>query len=81
MKSCPQENKMIYFKRIESKCLLKESSLKLLLYSDMIGFNNDEKLILNLKEPSPSNLECIIPKTGEKDYIECSLDISKFPFS
>ena len=79
MKSCPQENKMIYFKRIESKCLLKESSLKLLLYSDMIGFNNDEKLILNLKEPSPSNLECIIPKTGEKDYIECSLDISKFP--
>ena len=79
IKSCPQENKMIYFKGIESECLLNESSLRLLIYSDIVGFNTEEKIIIDLNYPNPAYLECIIPGANSKDYIECIFDISKFP--
>ena len=79
IKSCSQENKMIYFKGMESQCLLDQSILKILIHSDMVGFNNEEKTTINLSNPSPSYLECVIPKSNTKDYIECTLDISKFP--
>ena len=79
LKNCSQENKMIYFKGIESKCLLTESSLKLLIYSDIVGFNTEEKIIIELNYPNPFYLECIIPGANSKNYIECILDISKFP--
>ena len=79
IKSCSQENKMIYFKGMESQCLLNQSILKILIHSDMVGFNNEEKTTINLSSPSPSYLECVIPKSNTKDYIECTLDISKFP--
>ena len=77
--SCFQHNKMIFFKGIRTECLLNESSLKSLIYSDVLGFNNQEKININLNYPYPSYLECVIPKTNTKDYIECTLDISKFP--
>ena len=77
--SCPQHNKMIFFKGIQSECLLNESSLKILIYSDLVGFNNQERININLNYPNPSYLQCIIPKTNARDYIECTLDISKFP--
>ena len=70
---------MIFFKGIQSECLLNESSLKILIYSDLVGFNNQERININLNYPNPSYLQCIIPKTNARDYIECTLDISKFP--
>ena len=64
---------------MESQCLLDQSILKILIHSDMVGFNNEEKTTINLSSPSPSYLECVIPKSNTKDYIECTLAISKFP--
>ena len=79
IKNCEVQNKMIYFKGIKSECLKNESSLKMLIYSDIVGFNNEEKITINLKYPNPSYMECVIPKSSIKDYIECTLDIVKFP--
>ena len=70
---------MIYIKAIESECSLNESILKILIYSDMVGYNTEEKITINLKDPSPSYMECAIPKTNSKEYIECCHDIYKFP--
>ena len=75
IKNCAEQNKMIYFKGVESECSLNESILKILIYADMIGFNNGEKITINLKYPSASYLEC----SNTNEYIECALDISKFP--
>ena len=79
IKECQKSDKIIYFKAIESECLQNESLLKILIYSDMVGFNNEEKININLAFPNPSYLECIIPKLNTQEYIECALDISKFP--
>ena len=79
IKDCPEQNKMIYIKTIESECSLNESILKILIYSDIVGYNTEEKITINLKDPSPSYMECTIPKTNSKEYIKCSLDIYKFP--
>ena len=79
IKNCPTQNKMIYFKGIESECSLSTSILKILIYSDTEGFDNEEKLTINLEYPNLSYMNCNIPKSNSKRYIECNLDISKFP--
>ena len=79
VKNCPTQNKMIYFKGIDSQCSLSTSILKILIYSDTEGFDSEENLTINLEYPNLSYMNCNIPKSSGKGSIECNLDISKFP--
>ena len=78
-KICPESKKMIFIKSIETDCLSNDSILKLLIHSEIIGFSSEEKIKINLEEPNPSFIECTIPKLQEYSFIQCEMDVSKFP--
>ena len=78
-KICPTSNKMIFFKRIESECLSNNSTLKLLIHSEISGFSSEETLVMYLEEPKYYFIECTIPKSKEHSFIQCEMDVSKFP--
>lgn len=79
IKNCPTDNKKLFFKGIDSDCSINESILKILIYSESEGFENEEEITINLEYPNLSYMNCIIPKSSLKDNILCKLDISKFP--
>ena len=77
--ACFYHDKMIFFKGVKSECLKNESSLKLLLYSNTKGFDEETKFNISLFYPNISYMECLIPKSNYTTDIECNLNISKFP--
>ena len=78
-KICPTSNKMIFIKSIETECLINNSILKLLIHSEIIGFSSEEKIKIHLEEQKPYFIECTIPLSKEQSFIQCEMDISKFP--
>ena len=77
--TCSSHDKMIFFKGVKSECSQEPSYLKLLLYSDVKGFNEETKFYISLLDPNISYVECLIPKTNYNGYIECKLNTSLFP--
>ena len=69
---------MIFIKSIGGECLLDDSILKLFIYSDTVGFFTEEKIKLFLN-PKYYYFECTIPISQVKSFIECKMDVVKFP--
>ena len=78
-KICPESDKMIFIKSIDTECLTNISTLKLFIHSEIKGFSIEEKLKINMAEPKPYFIECIIPSSEEHSLIQCEMDTSKFP--
>ena len=81
---CNAYNKFINFDgKMEIKPNLESSQLQLFLFSQTINFEKEETLRFNLESPKFSYMDCLIPasNSNNNEYIECSLDINKFPLT
>lgn len=79
--TCSSHDKMLFFKGVKSECSERLSYLKLFLYTDVKGFNEETKFNISLLNPNISYGECLIPKTNYKGYIECNFNITLFHLS
>lgn len=81
---CENPDRMIRFITFAAKCTSFNFKKSLLLEfsTHIFGFNEEEKFILPLEDPSYEYFECTIPKSptssGEK-LLNCVLDIYKYP--
>ena len=68
---------------MEMKCNSELSQFELFLSSQIVGFEKEATLKINLNYPTYSYIECIIPssKSNNDTYIKCILDTKKFPLT
>ena len=83
LKDCTP-SKTIFFKSISVNYSQEHNLFNIYLYADMNGFLEEEKVILNLRNPAYIYMECTIPITMEtpsEQCIYCFIDTQKFPLN
>ncbi len=79
---CYSPSSTIKFLEVNSKCNKDLNVLNVTFSSFIFGFYQEKYFRMQLNDPSYAYLECYIPKsiiTSTENFIECTLDIEKFP--
>ena len=80
--NCYSPSNTIKFLEVNSKCNKDLNVLNVTFSSFIFGFYQEKYFRMQLNDPSYAYLECYIPKsiiTSTENFIECTLDIEKFP--